>query len=223
MGLFSWIFGKPKNYKDLPAKITTNRQRKFELLAEDCKDWLTKADRVFVVCHFDESLESVKEVFENSGVRFDSVEFELNDDGLQRLVSAPAFESVILIHSRYLNLTQSSVDAELISDENVAAILVAEISPVQSQDLAVYRLAENLRYRCQIGYFASFQDFLASVVIGPWVKRMLEMMGFKDDEIIENRMIDRRFKEAQRRVQLQPPKDNPYSEQAWFEKYPVQS
>ncbi|MEC9092364.1 MAG: SEC-C metal-binding domain-containing protein, partial [Planctomycetota bacterium] len=35
----------------------------------------------------------------------------------------------------------------------------------------------------------------------PWVKRMLDMMGFKDDEAIENRMISRRIEGAQKKIE----------------------
>lgn len=70
------------------------------------------------------------------------------------------------------------------------------------------RIDLQLRGRCgrqgdpgSSRFYLSLGDDLMRIMAGPWVKRMLEMMGFKDDEAIENRMISRRIEAAQKKIE----------------------
>lgn len=221
MGLFSWLFGSTKKYKELPSKVTKGRQRKFELLVAECQEFLATADRVFVVCHFDESLERLEKLLEDAGVPFESIQSSFSNSDLQRLLSEPARGRVVVLPSRYLNISPSSVSAEMISSEQFAAILIAEMFPFRERDQAVYDLAENLPIQSRLRVFVSLDDFTTTIFVGPSVRAMLEQMGFGDNDCMESGMVGRRLKAAQKKIQLTAPRDNPHSEQSWFAAHPV--
>ncbi len=70
------------------------------------------------------------------------------------------------------------------------------------------RIDLQLRGRCgrqgdpgSSRFYLSLGDDLMRIMAGPWVKKWLSMMGFKDDEAIENSMIMRRITTAQKKIE----------------------
>jgi len=218
MGLLSWIFGEKKNYSELPIKVTKKRQLKLELLAAEAIECSTKSERVFVVCHFEETLELLQEQFKSKEKKCNLLTRALDNAGLERMLHEPAFGEIELVQSKFLKVAADSNPTKFVSNDKVAVILVAEKSPIRAHDLVVLDLASCLPFQCKNRYFISLDDFLASVSLGPWARTMLEKMGFGDDECIENQMIGRRFSDAQNRLELDPNiVKNLHSETEWFD------
>ena len=221
MGLFDWLFGPTKNYRELPLRFMLSRQRKLEFLAREASDLLSDSGRLFLVCHFDETLEAARNQLEKEEVPFDEIQFSLDETAFRRLLDAPCLGRVILVQSRYLDLPDLEDAARWNSNEGDAAVLVAEKSPMPVQNRSVVRLAEHLACQCKVRTYVSMDDFLSSVVLGPWVRTLLESMEFGPQDLIENRMIERRIQQAADKIQFSPPEDNEFSEQSWLIANPV--
>lgn len=111
-------------------------------------------------------------------------------------------------NEEWAELTQE-IDSEYsMSEEGTKIKTIGGLHVIGTERHEARRIDLQLRGRCgrqgdpgSSRFYLSLGDDLMRIMAGPWVKRMLEMMGFKDDEAIENRMISRRIESAQKKIE----------------------
>jgi hypothetical protein len=78
------------------------------------------------------------------------------------------------------------------------AIVMAERHFLRPKDEQVVNFAASLARPCSLEFHMSLDDPLLKVFTGAWLGGLLERLGMTEDTPIENPMIARRIKDAQR-------------------------
>ncbi len=95
-----------------------------------------------------------------------------------------------------------SIAANFNVDENtVIDLIVVERHPLVSEDERVLAgFADDLPCRCRVTYHVSLDDGLMQLFAGTGVREMLRKLGMQEDERIESRLVQRRIKQAQKKL-----------------------
>ena len=197
MGFFDFLVGaaKRKNIEVVPAKVWQTTDAKYAGLAKEVAE-RSKSESVAILllAHFPDVLLCLEEI---AG---------------QRTTGVPV--KAVLAS----NLTKD-LAATLNMDESANLdIIVGEPHPLPSVDDGLQAFADELLCRCRFSYHLSLEDPVVQVFSGDWVKGVLSRLGMAEDESIESNMIQRRIRQAQRKIErmVASPVDAKSAGQ-WFE------
>lgn len=197
MGLFDWLRGaKAKVQTD--DRIWLTRQAKFAGIQREIALALAEPDApdaVFLVAHFEDCLDELRSLAANAG--FD--------------------ENHVLV-TRSDTLEGRTAESGLDESRNIL-IVVGERHPRPSHDDALLEFARNLSCRCRFAQHASLEDPLLKIFAGAWVQQVLRGLGMQEDQAIESRMVSRRIRSAQQKIEDRATGDSPArSAEEWMEK-----
>lgn len=114
-----------------------------------------------------------------------------------------------------------SIAASFNAEENtVIDLIVVERHPLVSEDERVLAgFADDLPCRCRVTYHVSLDDALMQLFAGESVRDILRKMGMPEDERIESRMVQRRIKQAQKKLSAAATGNQPAATAAqWLQK-----
>ncbi|MBL4886583.1 MAG: hypothetical protein JKY95_18915 [Planctomycetaceae bacterium] len=182
MGLFDFLFaGRANaNIKELPDSLWMSQQAKYQGVREEVKSRLNSDSvAILLIAHFTDTMEQINNI---------AAEIE----GDIPVVSVLAENLSVDIASK-LNVDETeTID-----------FIVAELHPLYSVDETLTQFARQLPCKCRIARHLAIDDPLIELFAGDWVKNMLEMMGVKADESIKSRMVIRRIRDVQKKVEAQ--------------------
>lgn len=198
MGLFDWLTGKRDKVEVADDRIWLTKQAKLDGIQREIGRILTPPnapDALFAVAHFRDCFEECESMIEGAGSDRQRVLVTLAESlrGQQHL-------DIGLDESRFVQF------------------VVAERHPLRSHDETVVEFARSLSCRCRVVYHVSLEDPLMRMFSGEWVENVLRRLGMKEDEAIQSRMVVRRIRSAQQKIENQAIGDRSASSAAeWME------
>jgi len=99
-------------------------------------------------------------------------------------------------------------------------MIVAERHPLLSVDERLDKFADELPCSCRLSHHLSLEDPIMKSFGGEWVHALLGQLGMTEDEAIESRMVSRRVKLAQEKIEAQAKHRDVKADSAadWFAK-----
>ena len=180
MGLWDYLFGRqqPSNILLVPDRIWMTTDAKFAGLARDAEDRShSESVAILLVAHFPDVLARLQEV------------------ASKQVWDVPCQA----VPASHLN---ADLAASLRLDKSaIIEILVGERHPLPSVDDRLAEFANELPCRCRFAHHVSLDDAVMQRFAGESVKNMLKQMGMKEDEAIESRMVSRRIRKAQQKIE----------------------
>lgn len=198
MGIFDWLSGKRDTVHVAQDRIWLTQAAKFSGIQRETASAMADAhspDAVFLVAHFDDCLEALRSLA--AGARFDP-------------------GRVLVVRSK--DLEGRTAEGRLDRSRTIL-IAVGERHPLPSHDDQLLDFARSLACRCRYVQHASLEDPLLKVFAGQWVQGVLRRLGMAEDQPIESRIVGRRIRSAQEKIEQQATGDAPArSAQEWMEK-----
>lgn len=198
MGLFDWLSGKKDTVQIADERIWLTKQAKFAGIQREIASALSDPngpDSVFLVAHFEDCF-----------------------DELRSLATIAGFDENRVLVTRSDALEGRTAESGLDQSRNIL-IVVGERHPRPSHDDALLEFARNLSCRCRFVQHASLEDPLLKIVASEWVQGVLRRLGMKEDDPIEGRMVGRRIRSAQQKIEDRAAGDTPaHSAEEWMEK-----
>ena len=199
MGIFDWFKGERRNVEVASDRIWLTKAAKFAGMSAEVSDRLAGSeapDAVLLVAHFQDCLNELRSLVEGAGF----------DPSRVMVTTADAFAGL------------SASGMGLSENQNVL-IAVAERHLLRSHDEAVLDFARTLPCRCRLVFYISLEDPVMQLFAGEWVQNMLRQLGMSEDAAIESRMVARRVKQAQKKIEGQVTGDSPAeSAEQWLER-----
>ncbi|MDP6469278.1 MAG: preprotein translocase subunit SecA [Pirellulaceae bacterium] len=180
MGFFDSLFSSkdPTNVEVVPDKIWMTSDAKIAGLGKEVVE-RSKSESVAIllVAHFPDVLARLGDVAEK---QVENVP-----------VMAVLASDLSLDIASNLNLDESAT----------IDIIVGERHLLPSVDERLEQFANELPCHCRLSHHLSLEDPMMREFGGDWVHHVLEQLGMTEDEAIESRMVSRRIKQAQQKIE----------------------
>lgn len=179
MGFFDSLFGskKRRNVERVPDRIWMTADAKFAGLAREVADRSrSETVAILLVAHFPDVLERLEKLAEQA----QSVP--------TRAVLAANLDAEL---AASLNLDESAV----------IDVIVGERHPLPSVDDRLEEFADELPCRCRFAHHLSLEDPVIEIFAGEWIRNVLRELGMAEDQAIESRMVSRRIRQAQEKIE----------------------
>ena len=180
MPLFDFLFGSKKssNCEIVADRIWLTRNAKFAGIAKEVAERSnSKTVAILLVAHFRDVLARLDEV------------------------SAAATTAVPVKAVLAGNLSPNITTGLRLDESATIDIIVAERHPSAAPDERLEQFAAALPCRCRLVHHQSLDDPLLKAFSGAWVQTLLGKLGMKEDEPIESKMVLRRIKGTQRKLE----------------------
>ena len=182
MGFFDFLFGggRRTQVENLPDKVWLTIDAKYAGLAKELAERSTsESAAILLVAHFRDVLERLQGIADrcNSSV-----------------------PTMAVLANNLTNDLAASLEHE---ESALIDIIGAERHPLASADQRLESFADTLPCRCRVSHHLSLDDPVIEVFAGDWVKDMLGKLGMKEDESIESKMVTRRIRAAQKKIESQ--------------------
>ncbi|WP_449465857.1 preprotein translocase subunit SecA [Stenotrophomonas humi] len=221
---------KPTVRKDHPDQVFLNRQGKFNAVLADIEECAKRGQPVLVGTTSIETSEMLSEHLRKAGVKHEVLNAKQHDREATIVANAGRPGSVTIATNMAGRGTDivlgGSLETELhelgedISDEQKAAVKAAwqerheavkaagGLHIVGTERHESRRIDNQLRGRSgrqgdpgSSRFYLSLEDNLMRIFASDWVQKAMRMMGMKEDDVIEDRMVSRQIEKAQRKVE----------------------
>ncbi|KRG64121.1 preprotein translocase subunit SecA [Stenotrophomonas humi] len=221
---------KPTVRKDYPDQVFLNRQGKFNAVLADIEECAKRGQPVLVGTTSIETSEMLSEHLRKAGVKHEVLNAKQHDREASIVANAGRPGSVTIATNMAGRGTDivlgGSLETELhelgedISDEQKAAVKAAwqerheavkaagGLHIVGTERHESRRIDNQLRGRSgrqgdpgSSRFYLSLEDNLMRIFASDWVQKAMRMMGMKEDDVIEDRMVSRQIEKAQRKVE----------------------
>ncbi|WP_269790159.1 preprotein translocase subunit SecA [Stenotrophomonas sp. Iso1] len=221
---------KPTVRKDYPDQVFLNRQGKFNAVLADIEECAKRGQPVLVGTTSIETSEMLSEHLRKAGVQHEVLNAKQHDREATIVANAGRPGSVTIATNMAGRGTDivlgGSLETELhelgedISDEQKAAVKAAwqerheavkaagGLHIVGTERHESRRIDNQLRGRSgrqgdpgSSRFYLSLEDNLMRIFASDWVQKAMRMMGMKEDDVIEDRMVSRQIEKAQRKVE----------------------
>ncbi|TWT76459.1 preprotein translocase subunit SecA [Planctomycetes bacterium CA13] len=180
MGLFDFLFGnrKPTNVQVLLDQIWMTTDAKFTGLIKEAEERAkSESVAILLVAHFPDVLERL------------------------HLLANEWTSDVPLIAVLASNLNTDLAASLNVDETAVIDIIVGERHPLPSVDENLVTFANELPCRCRFSHHVSLEDPVINIFGGESIKNMLGSLGMSEHEAIESKMISRRIRMAQQKIE----------------------
>ncbi len=221
---------RPTIRKDSPDQVFLNRQGKFNAVLADIEDCAKRGQPVLVGTTSIETSEMLSEHLRKAGVQHEVLNAKQHDREATIVANAGRPGSVTIATNMAGRGTDivlgGSLETELqelgedISEEQKAAVKAAWLERHEAVKAAgglhivgterheSRRIDNQLRGRSgrqgdpgSSRFYLSLEDNLMRIFASDWVQKAMRMMGMKEDDVIEDRMVSRQIEKAQRKVE----------------------
>lgn len=178
MGLFDLLFGggAKSTVQALDDRIWLTQNAKFKGLNGQVHQSNDSAV-ILLIAHFEDTLEQLAAI-------------------------ADGYSGDVPLQATLAESLSTDIAARLQIDESATIdLIVAERHPLFSADDAITQFAEEIPCNCRLAYHLSLEDPLLKLFVTEFVQRILDSLGMKEDEPIESRMVSRRVKAAQQKIE----------------------
>ena len=182
MGLFDFLFGggsgKRSNVNVVPDVIWLNHTAKLKGIRKDVVAQSgSGAVGLLLVAHFPDVLEQLFKIAAENGTHI-PVKVSLAKD-----------------------LSTDLVSEWSVNESATVAVIIGERHPLPKHDDVILQFAESLPVQVRLIRHVSLEDPLMKAFAGEWVENLLRRMGMAEDEAIESKMVSRRIKAAQQKIE----------------------
>ncbi|MGV8960480.1 MAG: preprotein translocase subunit SecA [Stenotrophomonas sp.] len=221
---------RPTIRKDSPDQVFLNRQGKFNAVLADIEECAKRGQPVLVGTTSIETSEMLSEHLRKAGVEHEVLNAKQHDREATIVANAGRPGSVTIATNMAGRGTDivlgGSLETELqelgedISAEQKAAVKAAWLERHEAVKAAgglhivgterheSRRIDNQLRGRSgrqgdpgSSRFYLSLEDNLMRIFASDWVQKAMRMMGMKEDDVIEDRMVSRQIEKAQRKVE----------------------
>ena len=221
---------KPTVRKDHPDQVFLNRQGKFNAVLADIEECAKRGQPVLVGTTSIETSEMLSEHLRKAGVKHEVLNAKQHDREATIVANAGRPGSVTIATNMAGRGTDivlgGSLETELhelgedISEEQKAAVKAAwqerheavkaagGLHIVGTERHESRRIDNQLRGRSgrqgdpgSSRFYLSLEDNLMRIFASDWVQKAMRLMGMKEDDVIEDRMVSRQIEKAQRKVE----------------------
>ncbi|WP_313173388.1 preprotein translocase subunit SecA [Stenotrophomonas sp.] len=221
---------KPTVRKDYPDQVFLNRKGKFNAVLADIEECAKRGQPVLVGTTSIETSEMLSEHLRKAGVKHEVLNAKQHDREATIVANAGRPGSVTIATNMAGRGTDivlgGSLETELhelgedISEEQKAAVKAAwqerheavkaagGLHIVGTERHESRRIDNQLRGRSgrqgdpgSSRFYLSLEDNLMRIFASDWVQKAMRMMGMKEDDVIEDRMVSRQIEKAQRKVE----------------------
>ncbi|NYF21277.1 preprotein translocase subunit SecA [Xanthomonas sp. JAI131] len=221
---------RPTIRKDWPDQVFLNRQGKFNAVLADIEDCAKRGQPVLVGTTSIETSEMLSEHLRKAGVKHEVLNAKQHEREAQIVANAGQPGAVTIATNMAGRGTDivlgGSLEAELhalgedLSDAERARLKAAwqerhdavkaagGLHIIGTERHESRRIDNQLRGRSgrqgdpgSSRFYLSLEDNLMRIFASDWVQKAMRMMGMKEDDVIEDRMVSRQIEKAQRKVE----------------------
>ncbi|QNH14007.1 preprotein translocase subunit SecA [Xanthomonas sp. GW] len=221
---------RPTIRKDWPDQVFLNRQGKFNAVLADIEDCAKRGQPVLVGTTSIETSEMLSEHLRKAGVTHEVLNAKQHEREAQIVANAGQPGAVTIATNMAGRGTDivlgGSLEAELhalgddLSDDERARLKAAwqerhdavkaagGLHIIGTERHESRRIDNQLRGRSgrqgdpgSSRFYLSLEDNLMRIFASDWVQKAMRMMGMKEDDVIEDRMVSRQIEKAQRKVE----------------------
>ena len=221
---------KPVQRKDSPDQVFLNRDGKFRAVLADIEDCFKRGQPVLVGTTSIETSEMLSDYLRKAGVHHEVLNAKQHEREAQIVANAGRPGAVTIATNMAGRGTDivlgGSLEAELaeLGDEASAvekATIKADWQKRHEQVKAAgglhivgterhesRRIDNQLRGRSgrqgdpgSSRFYLSLEDNLMRIFASDWVQKAMRMMGMKEDDVIEDKLVSRQIEKAQRKVE----------------------
>ncbi|MCC4597663.1 preprotein translocase subunit SecA [Xanthomonas campestris pv. phormiicola] len=221
---------RPTIRKDWPDQVFLNRQGKFNAVLADIEDCAKRGQPVLVGTTSIETSEMLSEHLRKAGVRHEVLNAKQHEREAQIVANAGQPGAVTIATNMAGRGTDivlgGSLEAELqalgedLSEAERARLKAAwqerhdavkaagGLHIIGTERHESRRIDNQLRGRSgrqgdpgSSRFYLSLEDNLMRIFASDWVQKAMRMMGMKEDDVIEDRMVSRQIEKAQRKVE----------------------
>lgn len=221
---------RPTIRKDSPDQVFLNRKGKFNAVLADIEECAKRGQPVLVGTTSIETSEMLSEHLRKAGVKHEVLNAKQHDREATIVANAGRPAAVTIATNMAGRGTDivlgGSLEAEIhelgegASDEQKAAIkaewqkrhdavkAAGGLHIVGTERHESRRIDNQLRGRSgrqgdpgSSRFYLSLEDNLMRIFASDWVQKAMRMMGMKEDDVIEDRLVSRQIEKAQRKVE----------------------
>ncbi|WP_338713248.1 preprotein translocase subunit SecA [Stenotrophomonas geniculata] len=221
---------RPTIRKDSPDQVFLNRKGKFNAVLADIEECAKRGQPVLVGTTSIETSEMLSEHLRKAGVKHEVLNAKQHDREATIVANAGRPAAVTIATNMAGRGTDivlgGSLEAELhelgegATDEQKAAVkaewqkrheavkAAGGLHIVGTERHESRRIDNQLRGRSgrqgdpgSSRFYLSLEDNLMRIFASDWVQKAMRMMGMKEDDVIEDRLVSRQIEKAQRKVE----------------------
>jgi len=195
MGLFSWLFGKPKRVisRDVIWLTASARVRG---VTKSVNTHLAGDRSVLVVAHFPATLAAFGEHIILKGWPHATIPSTLTPAAALELAKGSPRVLLGLVR----NLEPVEFPPPDTAPESPLPVVVLERHLLRKHDDHVAHFADGLGSKAAVEFHVSLDDPLMAMFAGEWVTNALRNLGMKESEAIDSALVGRRIEQAQAKI-----------------------
>ncbi|WP_313272155.1 preprotein translocase subunit SecA [Stenotrophomonas sp.] len=221
---------KPTVRKDYPDQVFLNRKGKFNAVLADIEECAKRGQPVLVGTTSIETSEMLSEHLRKAGVKHEVLNAKQHDREATIVANAGRPGSVTIatnmagrgtdivlggsLETELHELGEDATDAQKAAvkaawqERHDAVKAAGGLHIVGTERHESRRIDNQLRGRSgrqgdpgSSRFYLSLEDNLMRIFASDWVQKAMRMMGMKEDDVIEDRMVSRQIEKAQRKVE----------------------
>jgi len=198
MGMFSWLFGKPRRVTERDVIWLTSAAR-IRGAVRSVKTHLAAHRSVLVLAQFPETLVTFGLEAAGSSRVCVAVPSVVSPETALKLANESP-ELPCILFGLVRNLEPAEFPLPDTAPESPLPVVVLERHLLRKHDDRVIQFAEGLGSKATVEFHVSLDDPLMARFAGEWVTSALRGLGMKESEAIDSAMIGRRIEQAQAKI-----------------------
>ncbi|HVW01002.1 MAG TPA: hypothetical protein VHB77_11705 [Planctomycetaceae bacterium] len=212
MGFFDWLTPK-RRIELLEDRVWYDSHAKWVGIAREIENRRAYDRRIVILAHFADTLASLCDVLDVSGVEFHREERALRADELAG-ESSDLPQTVALLAEQLVDDAGRPVEDP--SRESVT-ILAIERHPLPEPDERIVEFARQILAQPRVRFHTALDEPLMLRLGGSWLPAMLKHLGMERTEPIQSAMVSRALRKAQTQLRRETSLDErAKSAEDWF-------
>lgn len=194
MGLWSRLFARPP-VAVRPDLVWMSTAAKLDALRERTRVEAFSGGPVLLLAHFTDLLTPLQAIAATC------------EGSVQACLATPDAVHEAVDQIRGESAVEAAADQS--AAESPLTIFVAERHPLAAPDGAWLKSLRERAVHCEVTHFLSLDDALLATMVGDGLRELLRRMGMREDEVIESRLVSRRVRDCQKKIEAAATGDEP--------------